>query len=234
MSKSCAILQSNYVPWKGYFDLINSVDEFIIYDTVQYTRRDWRNRNKIKTQAGTKWITIPVEAKGNYYAPINSIKVSDKSWCQSHISSLISSYKKTNYFDEYMPKLTTIYKTCEKEDYLSSINQLFIQKICEILGIKTKITRDKDYDISGDKNERLLNLCKQVNADLYLSGPAAQSYLDEELFEKSGVDVAWMDYSEYPEYEQVFPPFEHGVTVLDLLFCLGPETVTYMKSFKNN
>jgi len=228
--KKIAILQSNYIPWKGYFDLINMVDEFILYDDVQYTRRDWRNRNKIKTPKGLQWLTIPVEVKGKYFQKIKDTKISDSNWKIKHWTQITQNYKKAKYFKNYKDLFKELYLNCN-EIYLSQINYKFIIAINEILGIKTKIRWSSEFDLANEKNERLLEICKDCNADIYLSGPAAKDYLDEKLFEKEGIKVEWMDYSGYPEYSQLYPPFEHGVTILDLIFNEGDNAKKFMKSF---
>ena len=229
--KRIAILQSNYIPWKGYFDLINLVDEFIIYDDMQYTKRDWRNRNKIKTPQGLKWLTIPVEVKGKYYQKINETKISNQEWGKNHWIQIVQNYKKTPYFKEYQAIFEELYLN-SNEEYLSKINYNFIKVINHILNIKTKIKYSSEFDLVDGKSERLLGICKDCNADIYLSGPAAKGYLDEKLFEEEGIKVQWMDYSNYPTYNQLYPPFEHSVTILDLIFNEGSNATKFMKSFR--
>lgn len=228
MTKRVAILQSNYIPWKGYFDLIAAVDEFILFDDVQYTRRDWRNRNRIKTQDGVKWLTIPVEAKGKYLQTIRETRISDPSWARKHWSALSHSYARTPYFHEYADRLEPLYLDAPPES-LSEVNAAFIQTICAALSIETAITSSDRYQLIDGKTERLVGLCKQAGATHYLSGPAARDYIAPELFEEADVELEYMDYSGYPEYSQPYPPFDHYVTVLDLLFCTGPDARKYMK-----
>jgi len=228
--KKVAILQSNYIPWKGYFDIINTVDEFILYDDMQYTRRDWRNRNKIKTPQGLQWLTIPVEVKGKYFQKINETKVSNINWSKKHWQSIKLNYSKAKYFKEYKDIFEDTFLNCN-EIYLSQINFKFITLINEILGIRTKIRFSSEFNLIDGKSERLLGICKDCNADIYLSGPSARGYLDEELFQKEGIAVEWMDYSNYPEYNQLYPPFRHDVTVLDLIFNEGKNSQKFMKSF---
>jgi hypothetical protein len=230
MSKKVAAVQSNYVPWRGYFDLINSVDEFILYDDMQYTIRDWRNRNIIKTANGPLWLTIPVEVKGKYFQKIKDTAVSDPAWGKKHWTSLTHSYSKAKHFPAHKDLFAGLYSRPE-ETLLSRINHRFIVAICELLGISTTISWSMDYELIGDKTERLVNLCKQVGATDYLSGPAARSYLDEDLFAREDIAVAYMDYSDYPEYRQLYPPFEPRVSILDLIFNEGPDAAKYMKSF---
>lgn len=233
MMKRVAILQSNYIPWKGYFDLINMVDEFILYDDVQYTRRDWRNRNKIKSPQGELWLTISVNAKGKYDQKICETEVNDKSWADNHWKTIVYNYAKAKHFKEIYHCLEPIYKECKEISLLSRINYRFIYELCGLLGIKTKISWSSDYTASGGRSERLLELCKQAGADEYLSGPAAQSYLDEQLFLSQGVQVRWMNYEGYREYSQLFPPFTHGVSIIDLLMNEGADGAKkFMLSFK--
>ena len=228
--KKVAIVQSNYIPWKGYFDLVNLVDEFILFDDMQYTRRDWRNRNKIKTENGARWITIPVEVKGKYLQKIKDTVVSDAAWNHKHWDSIVHSYSRARYFGKYKEIFEELYLGCS-EKYLSRINHRFITEICKFLGISTKISWSMDYRLAEGKTERLVDLCKQAGADEYISGPSAKGYIDEEMLEKEGIKLSYMDYSGYPEYEQLFPPFDHAVSIIDLIFNEGPATQKYMKSF---
>ncbi len=223
-----AIVQSNYIPWKGYFDLLQRADEFVLYDDMQYTRRDWRNRNRIKTRNGLQWLTIPVEVKGRFEQKIKDTEVSDRSWPEKHWKSLTHNYSKAPHFRDYRDRLEALYVQAGKLDRLSDVNHLFIRAICGMLGIDTRITWSMDYELVGGKSERLLGLCRTLDANVYLSGPAARGYLDENLFLASGIQVQWMDYGGYPEYPQIHPPFEHGVTALDLLLNAGPESPRYL------
>ncbi len=229
--RKAAILQSNYIPWKGYFDLIKSVDEFIFYDDAQYTVNDWRNRNRIQTPDGPRWLTIPVT--NHFGQKIREAKVSQPGWAVKHWKSICQNYSKARYFKEYRGRFEPLYLECA-EDSLSVINQKFIAEICSVLGIKTRITRSMDYELRGGKTERLVRLCQDVGASHYLSGPAAKAYLDESLFEKEGIRVSYMDYSGYPEYKQLFSPFEHSVSILDLIFNEGADAPRFMKSFKGS
>lgn len=228
--KKVAIVQSNYIPWKGYFDLINMVDEFILFDDTQYTRRDWRNRNKIKTKDGLMWLSIPVNAKGNYFQPIKEITISEPNWKVRHWQTIASHYARTRYFKEYEEILKDLYLG-STAIYLSQINYCFLTVICGILGIKTKLSWSMDYHLIGGKTEKLINLCKQVGATEYLSGPTAKGYIDEELFRQAGLTLHYLNYSGYLEYDQLFPPFEHHVSILDLIFNTGPQAPNYMLSF---
>lgn len=229
--KKIAILQSNYIPWKGYFDLMNMVDEFVLYDEMQYTRRDWRNRNKIQTSQGLKWLTIPVEVKGKYLQKICETKISEKDWGKKHWQIICHTYMKSKYFKEYKDVFEALYLG-SNEEYLSQVNYQFITAINQILGIKTKIRCSSEFELVEGQTEKLLGICKQCGADIYMSGPAAKNYFDEELAKQENIKVEWMDYSGYKEYNQLFLPFEHGVSILDLLFNEGIYAKEYMKSFE--
>ena len=228
MSKKIAVLQSNYIPWKGYFDIINSVDEFIFYDEVQYTKNDWRNRNKIKTQNGVQWLTIPVRQE-SLDQKISEVKVSMQNWAEKHWRTLVTNYAKANAFKTYRDRFEKFYSGIATE-YVSEINQQAIAFINGLLNIKTVITNSTAYTLSKGRNERLLDLILQAGGTEYLSGPAAKTYIDENLFREAGVKITWMDYSGYREYQQLFPPFEHGVSIVDLILNEGDNARLYLKS----
>lgn len=228
MTKKVAIIQSCYIPWKGYFDIIRSVDEFILYDDVQYTKRDWRNRNLIQTPNGLQWLTIPVNVRGRFDQPIREVTVSDPSWSERHWKALAQNYAKARCFAEFGPLVEDLYRA-RREARLSEINFAFISAICQLLKITTKVSWSMDYELSGDKSERLALLCSQAGGSLYVSGPAARAYLDESAFARLGIDVRYVNYAGYKEYEQVYSPFEHGVTVLDLLLNEGSRANEFMQ-----
>jgi WbqC-like protein family len=231
--KTIAISQSNYIPWKGYFDSINSVDEFVLYDDMQYTRRDWRNRNKIKTKDGSQWLTVPVEVKGKFFQKINETKISDPKWAQDHWNTIYHNYNKAPYFNEHKNIFETLYLN-NKEENLSKINYLFIKAVCDILGIKTTLLWSSNFDLLEDRNERLIDICKKRDATDYYSGPAAKFYMDESLFAKENIKVGYFDYSAYPEYKQLHGEFDHAVSILDLIFNEGPDSTKFMKSFSGS
>jgi hypothetical protein len=225
--KRIAIVQSNYIPWKGYFDMIGMVDEFIFYDEVQYTKNDWRNRNKIKTQAGVQWLTIPVYQK-KLNQKISETEISDAKWATKHWHTLVTNYSKSLCFKQVSPILEDFY-TQNESMLLSKVNQELIKLICDFIGIKTKIRQSSEFKLNGDPTEKLVGLCHQTSAQIYLSGPAAKDYLREDLFIENEIIVEWMDYSDYREYPQLHPPFSHHVSIIDLLFNTGKDASNYMK-----
>lgn len=231
--KRIAISQSNYIPWKGYFDLINSVDEFVIYDTVQFTKNDWRNRNLIKTAQGSMWLTIPVSTAGRHGMTIAEAEISQSNWHRQHWQSWQTHYARAPHFRTYADALRSLYFD-HSGTKLSQVNFRFLSATCRWLGIGTKLSLSTDYPHDGDRSERLLKICRQAGASCYLSGPAAREYLDVDLFLRNGVQVEWMDYSGYRPYHQLHGQFEHRVSVLDLLLNEGPEAPRYLLSTKYN
>lgn len=211
--------------------MINCVDEFIIYDEMQYTKRDWRNRNQILTPQGPIWLTIPVKVKGKFTQKINETEVEGTVWAEKHWKTLEANYKKTPYFTNYSSELKRLYELSAKETQLSVINLLFLKKLNSILGINTYISSCTDYNLIEGQSERLVDLCQKAKASTYISGPAAKNYLREDIFEENSISVCWMNYQGYPEYRQHHNQFNNFVSILDLLFNEGPNAQKFMKSF---
>ena len=226
--KKVAILQSNYIPWKGYFDMIALVDEFILYDDMQYTRRDWRNRNQIKTPQAVKWLTVPVKVKGKYYQTIRETEIDGGDWAKSHWAQLTQNYCHTPYFEEIRCWLEPLY-LAESYSHISQLNRRFIEQICTYLEINTVISNSWDYNLVDGKTERLADLCVQAGGAEYISGPSAKNYIEENIFTKQDIKLTWFDYSEYSEHPQLWGEFIHGVSILDLLFNCGTNASDYMK-----
>ena len=225
-SKRVAILQSNYIPWRGYFDIIGLVDEFIVYDDTQFTKNDWRNRNRIKTREGLKWLTVPVGI--DIKRKIFEVDISDTRWQLRHWETLHHSYCKANFYTEISSIIAPVYLEMQHTN-LSTLNLEIIKTICKFLEIETKITDSRNYKIEDGKTNRLVHLCRQSNADAYLSGPSAKSYIHEDQFNKNNIAIHWMDYSEYPSYQQLWGNFEPQVSILDLLFNAGKSSRNFMK-----
>lgn len=227
-AKRVAIVQSNYVPWRGYFDLLASVDEFVLLDDAQYTRRDWRNRNRVKTAQGTTWLTIAVETKGAYTQAIRDTRIADERWAQAHWSTVRQAYAKAAGFDAAAPFVEELYATVPGP-MLSEVNHHFLSRIAERLDVHTPLTWSTDYEPQGTKTERLLDICLKAGATEYVSGPAARAYLEEERFAEHGIGVTWFEYGPYPDYEQVHPPFEPAVSILDVLLCGGDQAASLVR-----
>lgn len=228
MTKKIAIVQSNYIPWKGYFDLIAAVDEFILYDDVQFTRRDWRNRNLIKTPRGAQWLTVPVQSRGRYRQTIRETEIDGTDWAAKHWQTLSRNYARATHFDETAAWLAPLYND-RSHALLAPLNRAFIEAICGQLGIDTRISDSADYRLAEGKTERLVSLCEQAGGTEYLSGPAARDYLDPAAFEDRGIGLTWFDYDGYPPYPQLWGEFTHRVSILDLLFNCGKDAGRHMR-----
>jgi hypothetical protein len=226
MPKRVAILQSNYIPWKGYFDIIHDVDEFVFHDDIQYTRQDWRNRNRIKTPGGVSWLTIPVGADER--RNICEVELPAGNWALDHWRRLQSSYQQAPFFDDYRPFLHDIYVS-RRWHHLSDLNQHLVRTLAtDVLGLRTHFVDSRELELSAGKQERVLEILAKVSADVYVSGPAAKAYLEPDRFMSAGIDLVWKSYAGYPEYPQLHPPFAHDVTILDLLFHTGPDAARYI------
>ncbi len=235
MTKTICINQSNYIPWRGYFDLIRKSDEFVIFDTVQYTHRDWRNRNQIKTRSGLLWLTVPAVHSGHRLTSqrIEQTYIADPRWPAKHLTSFHHAYRGASCFAEAMDWLEPLYHELAGETMLSAVNERLIRRIAEYLSIKTQIRRTSHYfpaeALDGlDRTERLILLCKATGAKRYLTGPAAKSYVDEAAMARAGIEVEWMDYSGYRSYPQLWGAFEPRVSIVDLIFNTGSDAVRYL------
>lgn len=227
--KKIAILQSNYIPWKGYFDLIASVDEFILYDDVQYTRRDWRNRNRIKTPTGLQWLTAPVKVSGRFHQTIRDTELDGTGWAAKHWKTLAGNYRQARHYQEIAGLLEPSYLEMT-HTHLSGLNRSLLLAICAYLGITTRISNSWDYTMIDGQSERLADLCVQAGGSEYVSGPAAKAYIDARHFKDRGLKLTWFDYANYPEYPQLWGAFVHQVSIVDLLFNCGPDAPNYMRN----
>lgn len=229
--KKVAVLQSNYIPWKGYFDIIHDVDEFIFYDEVQYTTRDWRNRNKIIIDGKPRWLSVPVGSGRD--RKISDVVIADASWQKKHYESLRHAYGRAPHFQDYAELLAHIYLertwTC-----LFELNRYIIKTVSrDILGVSTHFSDSRDFVSHGAKHEKLLAIVEAAGADVYISGPAAKEYIKVEDYTENGIAVVWKDYSGYPAYQQASSTFTHNVSILDLLFHVGKKAPYYIWGWRN-
>ena len=199
MSRIAVVTQSNYVPWRGWFEMIAQSDIWVIYDNVQFTKRDWRNRNIIRVNESPEWLTIPVNTKGKYKQLICETEISNSEWFTVHKQKLSAAYSNFPHYHDLSNFLNHIDFLIAGKRLLSDVNEIITRYLLEILGIAVEIVDSRNYNTAFENSsERLLEICKQVNADIYLSGPAAKDYLDSNMFLNSGIDLAWMDYSKLP------------------------------------
>lgn len=226
MTKRLAVLQSNYIPWKGYFDIIRDVDLFVFYDDVQYTKNDWRNRNRIKTPNGSMWLTVPTGTDLNRL--VCEVQLTDAHWAQKHWKSLQQFYSATPHFKRYEDFFKDVYLGMRWKS-LSELNHYLIKVIArDCLGIETQFADSRDYPTTGTKLDRLIELIAKFGAQIYVSGPAAKAYIDADRFAQLGVELVYKSYDGYPPYPQRYPPFEHSVSIVDLLFNVGPDAPAYI------
>ena len=226
--KRVAIVQSNYIPWRGYFDLIASVDEFVLYDDAQYTRRDWRNRNLIKTAQGTTWLTVPVRVKGRFTQSVRETEIDGTDWQISHWKSILQNYARSPHLDHLRDSVGAIYEN-PPPAMLSDLNRSLIEAICGTLGIRTTLSTSAGSELPEGRTAKLVALCRRVGATSYVSGPAAREYLDESEFWRAGISVEWFSYDGYQPYSQPWGDFEPRVSVIDLIANCGPQAPEFMK-----
>ncbi len=223
------ILQPSYIPWRGYFDQIRRADLFVFYDDVQYDKRGWRNRNQIKTAQGKQWLTIPVHSRGvREGIPICDVKIDwEQPWAKNHLKSLTFAYARASYFRAYLPWLESVYS--QRYELLADFTIWLTIEIARKMGIThTRFMRSSEMQgIDGHKTDRLIQILQRVGAQHYISGPSARGYIEQEKFEAAGIGLEYMEYN-YPDYPQLYPPYDPYVTVLDLLFMVGPDALSYI------
>jgi len=221
-----AILQSCYLPWRGYFDLIRQADVFVFLDSVQYTRRDWRNRNKIITPAGLHWLSVPVHGSRDLF--INQVQIDNSiPWQKKHYNTLCQYYKRSSCFADFHPWLKEVYLD-SRWTMLSELNQFLICRISDFLGIQTRFVPDTQFTVTPDKNQRLVEIVQELGGRVYLTGPNALGYLDIELFHARGIEVEVMHYPQYPSYQQFWGMSEPKVSIIDLLLHKGKDSLNYI------
>jgi WbqC-like protein family len=223
-----AIIQSSYIPWKGFFDLVDRTDLYVVLDGAQYVKRHWHNRNRIMTPGGPIWLTIPVATKSRFEQPIDEVTFAEP-WADKHWRSIEMAYRKSPFFAEEAPALKALYEAAERLDRLTDVNTLFLQALMKRLAIATKMVRDSEYTPQGKQTARLLDICRKAGATHYLSGPSARDYFEEASFAAAGIAVEWMRYGPYPVYPQRGPAFDHAVSVIDLLFSSGPKAAAHCR-----
>ena len=221
------IIQSNFLPWRGYFDFIRESDLFIIHDDLQYTKSDWRNRNKIKTPRGIEWITVPVRYRHTSQLIEETPVDYATPWAKKMLNRIREVYRRAPCFEPYFSELADLLN--QPAFSISDLNLRLIKWVCCHLEIDTPIKMSREYHPQGTKTERLIGVLQQVKATTYLSGPAAKAYLVPELFDQAGIQLEFKQYH-YLEYDQLYPPFEGAVSVIDLLFMKGREAITYVES----
>jgi hypothetical protein len=222
MEVKVGIVQSAYIPWKGYFDIIKKCNKFVFFDSVQFSKRSWVTRNKIKSPMGTKWLSVPTS--GSTTQKINEVEISNLTWMKSHLSSIKQSYNKTDFYSVVESLMYSAHSSCGGS--ISKFNIHFVSETCKYLGIDTELIDSSEIPQSGAKSDLLISICNHLGATAYISGPSAKAYIGEE-FDNAGIKLEWMDYSNYPKYDQLHGEFEHQVSIVDLLCMKGNQAVKF-------
>lgn len=229
MGNTVGIIQPSFIPWKGYFHIIQQCDIFVFHDDVQFDKRSWRNRNVIKTVIGKEWITIPVFTKGKSLQKINEAKINNTSkWRTKILGSIYFSYKRAPFFDRYYDWLAE--QINKPWEYISDLDIHLTHKIGDELGIKTKYTKTSELNIPPQykKLERVLEICRKLNATKYITGPKAKDYIPSDIpFRKLGIELIYQKYN-YPKYPQLYGDFESYVSIIDLLFNNGDKSPEFI------
>lgn len=214
-------MQPGYLPWLGFFDQMARVDVFVLYDSVQFDKNGWRNRNRIKSKSGPIWLTVPVHSTLSDL--IKDVRIDNsKPWKHKHLEAIRQNYSKTTFFQNYFPELKDLLN--HEWSHIAELDCAIITLIKNWLNIKTKVVRASEFNFTGSKNERLLNICQAFGASKYLSGNAAKDYLDISMFEKSTIKVEWQDYK-HPTYSQLNGEFIPYLSTIDLVFNCGAESL---------
>ena len=225
------ILQPGYLPWLGFFEQMHKSDVFVIYDDVQYDKESWRNRNRIKTANGVQWLTVPVMVRLETHPLVHEVKIDNKTnWRKKHLSSIRQNYSKAPYFKEYIAVFEEAY--LKEWECLMDIDMYFILRLTECLGMENKkIVKSSTLNTTGDRIERLINICKLFNADTFYEGAAGRNYIDDADFAKHGIKVEYQDYK-HPVYKQLHGDFVPYLSVIDLLFNHGKESLAILLNEK--
>jgi hypothetical protein len=226
-----AISQPTYLPWLGYLDLIDQVDTFVFLDTVQFEKRSWQQRNRIKVAGGLSLLTVPVVVKGRFEQRIRDVEIESPYFVRKHLRSIETSYRRSPFFGRYFGELAGILETCKAGTHLADLNIRLIQWLCGTLGVKTPLLRSSDIDQEGCRSELLLKICGVLSADSYLSTLGSAGYLlnDTPQFSAAGIEVVFQRY-DHPQYCQQFPPFCSHASAIDLIFNEGEGSLETLRS----
>ncbi|UCE36851.1 MAG: WbqC family protein [Thermoplasmata archaeon] len=222
MNKVIAIHQPNYIPWLGYFHKIYHSDLFVFLDSVQYPKGQLVNKNRIKTANGELYLTVPVLTKNRFGQNINEVRIDNHiNWRKKHWKSMLLNYKNALFFQEYSQFFEALYE--RDWDQLADLNIYLIENITKILGIKCEFAKSSDLEVSGDGTELLINICKAVGANTYLSGIGSKGYMKDTEFAENAVNLRYQEFN-HPQYKQQFGEFITNLSIVDLLFNEGPNS----------
>ena len=226
-----AITQPTYLPWLGYFDLLDQVDKFVLLDTVQFEKRSWQQRNRIKTPTGLLWLTVPVVFRGRLGQRIVDVKIREADFWRDHLRAVELNYRRAPFIDEYYPALSELLRSASSGPRLAELNIGLLRWLAEALGIETPIVRSSELAVDGKRTHLLAEICSLSGATTYVSPLGSADYLLNELpiLTGCGVNLLFQHY-EHPTYRQLFPPFQAHASVLDLLFNEGENALAIIRS----
>ena len=220
--------QPVYLPWLGLFHKIALAETFVYFDQVQYLPKDWMNRNKIRTKSGSIWLTVPVLRKGYRDLKTSEIEINNSiDWQKKHFRSISLNYKKSPYFENYIPFFEDVYS--RKWKFLGELNEYMLKWFLDELGIKVNFLNANDFKFQGEKSSLILNMCKELIASTYIFGVLGKDYADVQEFEKNNIGLIFQNYN-HPKYSQLYREFISHMSVIDLLFNHGPKSLEIILS----
>ena len=232
MDKVISIMQPNYLPWLGYFEIIDRSEIFVFFDDVQFIKKDWDHRNRIKTNESAFWLTVPVLSKGKRFQKINEVKINNQiNWKHKHLKNIESFYSKSKYYQQYISFFRKIY-----EKNWSALNYLNIETtidIMKILNIESNCYLSSEMElISTENNDRIIEICKKLNCTELYNSQGAKKIINSEKINNAGINIIFQDYK-HPLYNQLHGTFTSHLSIVDLLFNEGPKSLDIIRSGTN-
>ena len=231
----CCIVQPTFMPWCGFFALIDQCDTAVLLDSVAFSKQSWQQRNRIRTEKGLEYLTVPVKTAGRFGQKIFDVEIANNNYIFSMESKIVSHYRKAQFFSEYYPLIIETLKAKAQEQNLAQLNIEMIRLFIEILGIKTPLTLSSTLNVEAERSILLTKICEYYSCGSYLSPRGASEYLskDREIFAKRNIKVFLQEFN-HPSYSQVYDPFIPFASVLDLVFNEGPRSLEIIRSGMRN
>ncbi|OGS22806.1 MAG: hypothetical protein A2252_10570 [Elusimicrobia bacterium RIFOXYA2_FULL_39_19] len=221
-----SVHQAQYIPWLGYFNKIAKSDIFVVLDNVQYKKREYQNRNRIRTKQGWLWLTVPVITKEKFFQKINEVEIDNTAdWKEKHFETIKVNYSHAKFYKDYIG----FFENCFQKDWqkLQDLNMEIINFALQVLDIKTPLKLESELQIEGTSTQRIVNICKKLSANTYLSGSGGKDYMNESLFQNENIGLEYQSFT-HPRYEQVYPGFEPYMSIIDLILNHGQESRNFI------